>query len=378
MTVYRYLIYDASDGQLIAELPLTGVTFSRVLSGVGSLAGSLSIWHPSCTRSVLGFDTADSDREITVVRDDVPIWNGPVTGIDGTMSAGAMQITAREASFYLQKRTLEINKNYDGTDIFDAVRDLITYMTTKVANGSDGMSAGADIVASLPRWSVDPGPGTLAGSTISDPSPPTFYGSARHLISDCMEGLAADPTTGFEWRMDYETASSRGNVARTVTLGYPNLGSVLTTQLSEAVVADWGRTGDWERGATRVHALYANGVKTLQSASAVSDGILLTEAVDDISDVTKSGVATSYATNLRRLARPPVRSYQAAFTPSDNGLQYDFANLGDTVPLAFTSPDILAISDSRRVIQIDVTPSSGDVPETVALTFNIRLDDLST
>jgi len=377
VTAYRYLISDASTGSVKAELPLADVTFSRVLSGCGAMTGTLSVWHPSCTRSILGFDTSDSDREVTVVRDDNPVWNGPVTGISGTMAEGTVQIEAREASFYLQKRTLEVNKSYNGTDVFDAVRDLNTYMTTKTADGSDGMSLGANIIAALPRWSISPSAAT-AGSTISDPTPPTFYGSARHLISDCMEAFAADPTTGFEWRMDYATGSTRQSVQRTLTLGYPNLGSVLTTQLSEAVVADYGRTGDWERGATRVHALYANGVKTKQSAAAAAASILLSEVVEDISDVIKSGVADSYATNLRRLARPPVRSYTVAFTPSDNGLQFDFANLGDTVPLAFGSPDIFAVSDTRRVIQIDVTPASGDVPETVALTFNIRLDDLST
>lgn len=367
MPNYRCVVGDSSAGTNLTELPLEGLTFSRQLSGCGQLSGSLDIWHASATETNLGANTNASDREITVFRDDVPVWNGPITGLDASVSSGAVAVTAREASWHLGKRTLEVNKNYDATDVFDAVRDLYTNMTTKTDGGS--------IIAALPRFAISPASAD-AGANISDSSPPTFYGSARHTILECLEALAADPTVGFEWRMDYKTGSTWQSVQRTLTLGYPNLGSTLTTQLTEAVLSDYGRTCDWEQAATRVHVLYSGGVKTLQSAAAVSDGILLSEVVADLSNVTKGSVATSYAKDLRRLSRPPVRAYTASFTPSVNGLAFDFCDLGDTVPLAISTPNILSIADTRRVIEIGVTPGD-DGTETVALTFNIRLDDLN-
>lgn len=373
VTSYKTVIYEASTGMPIAELPLRDLTFSRVLSGCGQLTGWLSIYDDAATEGNLGMHRDDPDREITVFRDDVPVWSGPLTASDASLSSGQVQLVAREASWYLGRRMLEENRDFDGDDLDVIVGNLNDYLTGKLGTGDDGMTLGDDIVADIPRWSIDAT--ALAGVAFSDPSPPTFYGSARHSILDCLTALANDPETGFEWRMDYATGSTRQAVHRTLVFGYPALGSTLTTQLTERVLVDFGRSLDYERGATRVHVMYSGGVVTLQSPLAVTNGTLLTEVVDDQSDVTKDSMATARSRDLRRLSRPPVRVFTATYRPGAVSLPFGFCDLGDTVPFEITFPRVLSIStDRRRVIQIDVTPGGGD--ELVKLTFNDMLDDL--
>lgn len=376
MADYRYSIHDASTGLMLVEAPFSGVQFSRVLSGVGTFTGSLPVLHPAATEANLGVLTSSADREVVVWRDDVAIWNGPIVGCEPNATDDTFTVTAREASWYYSKRTLEINKNYDGDDIFDIVRDLDDYAQTKTANGSDGMTAGADIVADLPRWAISPA-STDAGATYSDPSPPTFYGANRHTILDCLQAIAADPETGFEWRTDFATGSSKQSVKRTIVLGYPQLGSTLGITLTEAVLLNYGRTTDMERAGTRTHTRWSGGVKTRQSSAAVSDGVLLTEAVGDFTKTRKDATAQAFSKDFRRRARPPVRTVSAVIVPSALGLAWGFCDLGDTIPFQITTPNIVSLTaDTRRVVQIDYTPESGEAPETMSLTFNIRLDDL--
>lgn len=380
MTVdYRVVISKAATREPLAELPLQGLTFDRILSGCGSLSGTLSIWHPAATETILGLTAANPDRELTVWRkgDDgveVPIWNGPITNIQGTMSGGVYTITAREASWYLQKRVLEEDKVYTTSDdVFDVVRDLVDYMKTKTASGDDDMTLGDDIVAALPGFSVSAG---AAGATLAEDV--SFAGTARHTISECFEFIAADPETGFDYRMDYSTGSTRQSVHRTLTLGYPGLGTTLTTELTEHILYDFGRESDWDRAGSRVHVVGSGYTKTLQGAGAVANGNLLLEVVDDYSDTSNHGLINHRARDLRRLAQIPVRILTASYVPG-SALPFGFCDLGDVVPFEIQSPPGMTITgNTRRVVQIAVRPPEGDAPELVDLMFNQPLDELGT
>lgn len=371
MTDYRVLVHDASTGTPLAELPLSGLSYSRVLSGCGSLSGTMPVWHPLATETFLGQLRGDPDRELTVIRDGAVDWNGPLTGTSATLSGDTIQVNAREASWYLGKRVLEEDKDYTGDDVFDAVRDLVSSMKNKTATGDDDATLGSDILADLPRWSV------MAGTAGAPLGSVTFAAAGRHTYQECFDFIAADPTTGFEWKMDYSTSSTRQSPHRTLTMGYPGLGSTLTTQLSERRLSDYGRDLDWERAATRVHVIGSGYTKTLQSNVSVTNGVILLETVDDYSDTSNADFVDSRAKDLRRILRPAVRVPTASFRPSVS-LPYDFCDLGDVVPFEITWPDVLTInSDTRRVIE-KRTDVGDDGDEVVTMTYNDVLTDLGT
>lgn len=369
---HRVVIFDASAGTPKAELPLNGLQYSRVLSGVGALSGSFSQWHPAATEDILGQLRTDPDRFIAVYRDDLCVWAGFLSGTDCTFSDGMINLVGREIQWIFGKRVLEEDRDYNGWDFFDIFRDLVTYGTTKTATGTDGMTAGADIKAAVPGLSVMTG---LSGHTFTTALPKTFYGNAKHYISDCWAAIAADPSNGIEWATDYGTGSTRIAILSKIMLGYPNLGSTFAGEVTEKVLTDFSRHCDWEPAATRVHVLANGYAKTLQSASAVSNGVILTELVDDQGDLTNHDLVDARAKDIRRLSKPATRVFTFGYKPCTS-LPYGFVDLGDTVPFEVITPNILSItSNSRRVIQVDV--AADDTSENVLVTLNDPLTDLA-
>lgn len=367
----RVLVYKSSTGLPLAELPFDP-SWSLVLSGAGSLSGSLPVWHPLATENILGQHHDDPDRELTVFVDDLPDFNGPLTGTSCTLSGGSIDINVREVSWYLLKRTLEADKDYTGWDLADAVDDLLTYATTKTATGDDGMTLGDDIKAAIPRLSWDVS--ALVGVTLGNA---VFTGTAGHTIQEVFDFLAADPETGFEWRVDYRTSSTRTQPHRTLVFGYPGLGTVHTGgELSERVLSDYGRDMDNERAATRQTVMYGAGKVVRQSSVAVTNSVILLEGVDDYTDTNDLDMAIGRAKDLRRVSKPMVRIPSGAIRHGGS-LPHDFLALGDVCPFGITWPDILTITaDTRRVVQIDKRADDGALD--VNWTFNDRLDDLGS
>ena len=365
MPNYRYLLVDASSGSNLGDIPLNVSSFSYVLNGCGQLTGTISLDHPMATyQNLLG------DREVTVLRDDVPVWNGPITLPEAQFSTRTVTITAREPTWYLGKRTLEINKNYNA-DLYYIVRNLVTYMTTKTSNGTTG---GSSINAALPRFSVSPATGN-SGTTKAV----RYYGSARHTIADILNDLVADPTTGLDYRMDYSTGSTRQTCQRTLTIASPSLGTTRTQQITEHLITEYTRQLDRERAATRVHVLGAGYTSTQQNTGSVTNGDILIEAVFDRSDKSNHTFLDNYARNARYVAQPPVVTHQVSFTPG-SALPFGFCLVGDKVQIEIliNSNTLLHAAQFARVMQIDVTPSSGDTAENVTLTLATSLDSLGT
>lgn len=368
MSDYRVLLVDASTGLPLAELPVAIDSFTRVLSGAGTFSGSISVDHPAVTEG-----NFYGDREITVIRNDQPVWNGPITNLDPTRASGVMGITAREPTWYFEKRTIEQDMTWTDTDVLDIARDLLDYMVTKTASGDDGMTAGDDILAAIPRWSVD----TLMSGNIITLAPPNggYAAQPRYTFLQALELLASDPETGFDYRVDYDTGSTRQVCHRTLMFSVPGVGGFGVTGplLTERLAADYGRPLDWEQSATRVHGVGSGVTVTLQSAAAVSDGTLLLESVADVSETSNEAQVTERVREERRLRKPPVRTFSVSFVPG-MALRFDAYNLGDTVPLATSAPSILSVAATRRVVQIETVPQNGR--ELVNVTFNVPLDEL--
>lgn len=369
MAVYRTIVVDASTGKNVADIPMIVNSFSRALSGVGELTGTLPLGYVSATPSVLG-GSLGADREITVLRDDVPVWNGPITGLDRSPTAGVATVTAREASWHLSKRVIEDDQHWNA-DIFYIIRKMLNIVTTKTATGSDGATAGASINAALPRFNVTSG---NAGQTMDV----AISGDARRNVLDVINAMKDAPSVAFDYRMDYSTGSTRANTQRTLTLGSPSLGTTKTEPLVARLLSDgYSVNSDRERAATRVHIVGSGTTVTRQDTGAVTAGEILTEAVFDKSETSDTTALTNFAEEVRRLSIPPVEVYAASYVPS-NALPYGWCDLGDKVSLRVDAPALLAVSDTRRVVQIDVTPPQGGSPELVSLSFNLPLDDLGT
>lgn len=366
--------FDASTLTKVGELPWSGMQRSRLLSGAGQLSCALPVGHPQVSEKTLGLLRTSPDRLVAAFRENTLVWAGFISGSQCRWSDGVFNLVAREFPWILAKRFLEENKDFNGMDVFDIFRWLITYMTTKQGTGTDGMTLGDDIVAAMSYLTVDPA-STDAGATYTFAQSPTVYGTDRKSMQEIVDLLNADPETGFEYRTSYGGTW----LAPTLTfeLGYPTVGATLTRPMTQWIAADYGKTIDGERGGTRFHGMSSEGPVTRQSASMVANGALLLEQVEDMTDV-PADIALGQVKEMRRLSRSPgPRVPDASYIP-DDVVPYGFCDIGDTWPFNITDPDVLSITgDSRRVVQEDVT-CDVDGSEIVGLTYNEPTTDLGS
>lgn len=362
---YRFILVDATDGTNLGELPLTVTEqFTRVLNGCGRLAGTLPMFHPMTT-----IDMLQGGREITVLRDNVPVWNGPITMMDASWRDKSISVTAREPSWYFGKRTVEVDKTYTGADLFDIVRDLFDYIVNKTSTLGDEMpTVGTDINAALPRFTVDTG---MAGQT-RDAS---YSGAARHLFSVILEDLVADPATAFDYAIGYDVGSTRQQVQRTLRLGAPSLGVQREDPITLAVLEDFTKTFDRERAGNRAHTVGSGETWTLQNGSSVTtDGEVLLEVVGDRSDLTMSADIHSHTRALRRGAYPPVTSHTITWAPDSGPFPFDYCDLGDLIYIDVPGNTVLHSVGHRRVVEIGYLPPSAGSPELVSPVISLPID----
>lgn len=363
--IYEALFVDAESGDVLSYgVPLTfDSPFQFKMGDVGQWSAHFPADHPKATHANL----EDGDREVTVLRNDVPIINGPFDW-EVDSDSRMVNLTVYEASAYFDQMVVESFVGLN-EDRFAWVRDVWTDLTTKTSTAGDGTgSPGSSINAGWPNFDVSSG---TSGFTLDSAI------VAADLVSfrDVLDKLSEDPDEGIEWCLDYGTGSSRSLCQRTLVLGAP-LGSTLTRQATDWNLRSYGRSGAQSRSTTRQHLRWSGGVVTKQNTGSVSAGRRLREAVVDRSGITDATVAANAAREFRRRSQPPVRGYKASYVPG-RMLPYGWVGLGDVVPLEINDPaELLNVTNtSRRVVEINVTPPSGNTPEIVALTFNLPLDE---
>lgn len=373
-----FLLTDTSSGHAVGELPLTpGGPIPRRLNDIGTWTATLPADHPMAADNILntaGF-SKNSDRELTVLRYGVPVWNGPVVGVQGDDDAQTVTLTMAEASWWMKKRVLEIDKNYDGSslsnDVYDIVRDLGHYMLNKEDNGLT--SGGSSINAALPRFTVAPTSGS-SGVTknVSE------LGTDRRTWADIIGDIVSDPSFGCDWRMDI--SGTRHAVQRTLRFGVPSLGQNIDIEIRKRVVAGFSKTLDRERAGNRAHVVGDLYTDTEQNTVAVTNGDTLMDVVAARSDLQDTGAVTQLAKDLRRRAQPWVSTYTAAYTPNDtSGLPFGFCQPGDAAYISYrtgTHHFLRTGPGYARVIGTDWTPGVNGSPEMVELQFDIPLDEI--
>jgi hypothetical protein len=358
MPRYEVLVVDAMTGTVKAPIPFTfSGPFTQLMGDVGTCSGTFPADNKYATHDVI----ENGLRELTVIRDDVPIWNGPFKWSVDDVSR-LVQIDAVEASAYFDLRLREVDHSYN-EDRFDWVRDEWTYMTSKLSTAGDGTgSPGTGINASVPNFAVSSG---TSGFTLNS----SLAGVGFYTFRDILDKLAENPDEGIEWYVDYTTGSTRQTCQRTLKLGAP-LGSVLTRQLFGVALFSYGRSGDPLSSATRVHLRGSGITSTKQNTGSLTDWPLLEKAVDR-GDITDQTILDNAAREIRRQVQPPVKIRQASWI-AGTALPWGFCKLGDTVPFQVDDPcELLDITaQDLRIVGLSIQPPSDGGEETVTPIFD--------
>ncbi len=124
-TTYRYLFADLVTNDILAELPLTNVTFTQALNTPGSFSASIL---GSDVRE-LGYDITGSTEPartaIYVDRDGVLIWGGIIWLRTWNSDTQRFDFSAREFGSYFERRRIKDTLVYDNEDQLFVAQDLL-------------------------------------------------------------------------------------------------------------------------------------------------------------------------------------------------------------------------------------------------------------
>ena len=127
---YRYYIAWTISGKLAMEIPLSGVTWSRVLRRAGAFSGTAFFDRDDVLRDAWLY-TLPGRMSLYVTRNGEPVWGGMITRRGYDASSRALQIDATGFESYLYRRTIWHDLSYSNTvDQYQVVRNLINAMQT--------------------------------------------------------------------------------------------------------------------------------------------------------------------------------------------------------------------------------------------------------
>lgn len=137
-TQYRYLFADLRTNDILAELPLTRVSFTQVLNSSGSFSGTIL----GSDARELGYDlTASTEPARTAIyvdRDGVLIWGGIIWLRTWDSDSQHFTFTAREFMSYFERRRITNTLVYENEDQLFVAQDLIT-LAQSVTGGDIGV-----------------------------------------------------------------------------------------------------------------------------------------------------------------------------------------------------------------------------------------------
>ena len=204
MPTYRYYACDTLTGDLLAELPLTGVTFSLVVNDTGGFGATL----PLSAEPYLVQVTQPGRTSVYIERDGVLVYGGIIWGRQYDAAAGTLTLDGSDFLSYTDHLVISDNLNYGQVEQLAIFRSLVDYGMHK--GGSD---LGLSYI------------GTSSSGVKRDR---TYAATDLSVLGDMLRQLSAvDSGFDFIFGVRWEGARPR----RYVQLGYPSLGRPLAQSL---------------------------------------------------------------------------------------------------------------------------------------------------
>lgn len=350
MPQYRYVINRTLDGLPLAEVSLSGVSYTTGLNGAGLFGGTMALDDALCRPDII----AELSREVTVFRDGLPEWNGPITSIQPSLDNGTCTISASPAWWWTTNLTNELDQSFpNGTDPADIAAFLLTTAQGKVPNGGRRIELG--------MW----GP---TGNAM----PPYALNSYQRLTVAAVMNDLAQAYPGFDFDISLSVDGSNV-VHRGLRLYAPFKGTTVDQTLTLAGgVTNAGFTSDGTGAFNRVHEMGSGSGFSQVIASrnnlAYTADLPMIESVISRTDIGDPVLLDLWAQGDLYLGFWPRRTFTIDFHPTE-ALPFGFAQNGDTVNV-----DIMVgnfpMQGARRVVGTTVKVDDGG-DETITLALNM-------
>jgi hypothetical protein len=366
-TTYRYLFADLLTNTIIGELPLTGVSFGSQLNQAGTFQGHILLSGIDTVGFNIANATIPAKCAVYVDRDGVLVWGGVIWNRAYQSLSQVLSLNAREFESYFERRRITSDQVFNNVDQLTIAQNLIS-AAQSVPYGNIGVGVGVETS------------GVLLSRTYYNYEKKTYYSALQDLSR-------AD--NGFDFNIDvvYDGA---GEPTKTLTLGYPRIGTVYSATDPEALLFEFpaGNVVEYEYpedGSIAANTLYALGAgsnegklsATYQDTSLLSVGWPLLEEQANYSDVTDATYLAELAQGQTQAVNYPPTIIKIVVPAYVNPV-YGSYGIGDDARLRITDERFPATGSGTavqagldqvyRIVGIEVQPGENG-PERVTLTL---------
>lgn len=360
MTTYRYLFADLLTNDIIGELPITGVSFTRQLNQAGTLQGRLLITGINTYDFNVDACTQPGRNAIYVDRNGILVWGGVIWNRTYLSQSQSISISAREFESYFERRRITTTQAFTAQDQLLIARTLITNAQS-TPEGDIGVQVGSETSGVL----VDR----------------VYYDYELKQVYQAIQDLSRQDD-GFDFNIKVEYDPITFEPTKTLVLGYPRSGHVDTGVgdiLTPVFIFPAGNIVEYEYpedGAIAANTLYVLGAgsnegklsATAQDVSKLTTGWPLLEDQANYSDITDQTVLNELATGqVLALSEPPpiIKIVVPAFVEPVFGTY----SIGDDARLIIQDPRFpTGLDEVYRIVNYNVQPGE-DGPERVTLTL---------
>jgi hypothetical protein len=358
MAQYRYLFADLLTNVILAELPLTNVSFTQQLNTSGTLQGTLLLSGINSANYNVPNATIPARTAIYVDRDGTLIWGGIIWGRSYDSSNQTVSLNAREFESYFERRRITSNTVFSSTDQLTAVQTLVNNAQS-ATNGNIGLLVGSE----------------TSGQLINR----TFYGYERKTVFSAIQDLSR-ATNGFDFNI-YCYYDSNGLPAKVLRLGYPRYGKVYSPTSQTAPVFELPGniiSYQWpEDGAIAANTVYAMGagsnegklISTATDGSKISAGWPLLEEAPSYGDISDSTLLGNLASGQVAVVSYPPTTVKVVYPPTLDPILGAY-EIGDDARVRITDDRFpTGIDTTYRIVGQTVTAGENNNPEIVTLTL---------
>ena len=201
-TTYRYLFADLLTNVIIAELPLTGVSFGAQLNQAGTFQGHILLSGIDTVGFNIANATIPAKCAVYVDRDGVLVWGGVIWNRSYQSSSQTLSLSAREFESYFERRRITSDQVFTTVDQLTIAQNLIS-LAQGVTYGNIGVTVGVETS------------GVLLSRTYYNYEKKTYYSALQDL---------SRAENGFDFNIDVAYDGS-GTPTKTLSLGYPSIGT---------------------------------------------------------------------------------------------------------------------------------------------------------
>jgi hypothetical protein len=358
-TTYRYLFADLLTNDILAELPLTGVSFTQQLNQAGALQGHLLLSGMATAEFNVNASTIPGRTGLYVDRNGILIWGGVIWGRTYNSADQTLNLVAREFESYFERRRITTTIDFTNIDQLVIARTIMNTAQTP-PEGDIGVIVGSE----------------TSGVLLSR----TYYNYELKGVYNAIQDLSRGED-GFDFNIQVSYDPITNEPLKTLILGYPRTGTVYDPTDPEALVFEFpaGNIVEYEYpedGAIAANTVYALGagsnegklIETAQDAVLLADGWPLLEEQANYSDVTDATYLQELATGqVLAVAYPPttIKVVVPAYATPELG---DY-QIGDDARLVIQDERFPGTLDAiYRIVGLSVQPGE-DGPERVTLTL---------